>query len=98
MTKQETINKLLELFSATSRSKRDKDNFEEIARYISDINNTYKMINLLDEYERYFIVLLNSLPITVLAKLCGLSPMQIYRLLETKTRLQIFKKYYCKMD
>ena len=98
MTKDETINKLVDLYKATTKTKRDKDNFEEIAKHISDIHNTEGVIKLLDEYERYFIVLLNSMPVTVLAKLCGLSRMQTYRLLETKSRLHIFKKFYSKNE
>lgn len=96
MSKEDTINKLVELYRATTKTKKDKDNFEEIAKYINEINDTEGVVNLLDEYERYFIVLLNSLPVSVLAKLCGLSRMQMYRLLETNSRLHLFKKYYGK--
>lgn len=98
MTKEEILNKLVDLYRATTKTKRDQDNFEEIASYINRINDTVGLVNLMDEYERYFIVLLNSLPMSVLAKLCGLSRMQLYRLLETKSRLHIFKKYYVKND
>ena len=89
--KQEIINKLLELFKATPRTDKDKSNFEDVARHITQMYDTEGVVKLLDEYERYLIEVLDALPVTKLAELCGVSRMQMYRLLKTKSKLRIYK-------
>ena len=96
MTKKEALNNLLELYKHTSISDIDTSNFESVADYINKINDDKSILDRLDDYERLFKVTLDLIPVTELAKLCGLSTRHTYRLLESKTRLQLLKKYYLK--
>lgn len=93
--KQEIINKLLDLYKATPRTDKDKSNFEDVARHISQMHDTAGVVNSLDMYERYLIEVLDALPVSKLAELCGVSRMQMYRLLKTKSKLRIYKNTKC---
>lgn len=89
--KEEILNKLVDLFKSTPKTDLDKSNLEDVARHISQMHDTAGVVNSLDMYERYLIEVLDALPVSKLAELCGVSRMQIYRLLKTKSKLSIYK-------
>ena len=88
---QEILNKLLDLYKSTPKTDLDRSNFEDVARHISEIHDAEGVVKQLDEYERYLIEVLDALPVTKLAELCGVSTRHLYRLLKTKSRYKIYK-------
>lgn len=95
--------KLGELYKKTNKDEYATQVFKELAEDINLLKEEVKVAKdsnritqWLDDYERYFILLLDSIPVSELARLCGLSRMQIYRLLKTKSKLAVFKEYQLK--
>lgn len=96
MTKEEALNSLVQLYCSSNMTDTDRCNFEAVARHINDIHDNKGILEILDDYERYLKIVVEALPVSVLAKLCGLSRTHIYSLLANNSRLHILKKYYPK--
>ena len=96
MTKEQALNKLLELYKHTMGFDDDTRNFEEVAEYINYINDDKKLLGLLEDYEKFLYRVVNALSVTELAKLCGISSRHCHRLLKTNSRLHLFKEYQYK--
>lgn len=96
MNKEQVLNKLLELYKHTEKTETDTRNFEDVAKHINEIHDNKGILDMLDDYERYLKIVLDVLPVSELAKLCGLSRTHIYTLLKKKSRIFILKKYYPK--
>lgn len=93
MTKEQLLQMLVDLYTHTTKSDLDRELFEKIASKINEMYETNTLLDLLDYKDKQLKILSELVPVTELANVCGLSRMQVYRLLKDNDKLDIFKKY-----
>lgn len=105
MNRDQIISKLSDLYLSSHKNTVDEENFKAVVNYIDDLHSeldrlhdTVSLVKLMDEYQHFFILLLEALPVSELAKLCGVSRTHMYRLLRTDSRLRIFLEYRRKYE
>lgn len=98
MNKEQVLNKLLELYKHTCMFETDTRNFEDVARHINEIHDNNGILDMLGNYERFLFKVIEVLPVTELAKLCGISTRHCYRLLKEKSKLNLFLEYQYKNE